>query len=243
MIPTLTADIGLTDFGDSIETESTKELYEKLVLGLWETEENENTKKEDDNMELLKMYEEYAKEIIENAINEEIESRLNANPTIRAFKELEEGFKKRCEDLFATQMCSLNLEDIAISEHHSGYMFKYGIASSYKHKVEEDVRNKYSHYITDLYDRLSEVEAHLKLINANSTENDYANKLCVLYSYGIIDGNNHLVKYTIPTEENINEDFCRCALEDEVTEQPKKKRGRKPGSKNKKNVSSETPIE
>ena len=262
-IPTLTADIGLTDFGNvlgindlypntmtvsslddycEIDLKSTNEFYEKIVLGLWNTEDNTNTKKEDDNMELLKMYEEYAKEIIENAINEEIESRLKANPTIRAFKELEEGFKKRCEDLFATQMRSLNLEDIAISEHHSGYMFKYGIASSYKHKVEEDVRNKYSHYITDLYDRLSEVEAHLKLIDANSTENDYANKLCVLYSYGIIDGNNHLIKYTIPTEENINENFCCCALENEVTEQPKKKRGRKPGSKNKKNVSSEMPI-
>ena len=210
----------------SIDIGDMKVDFEKLLEERIEKKKKEKERGKD--MELLKMYEEYAREIIENAMNEEIESRLNANPTIRAFKELEEGFKKRCEDLFATQMRSLNLEDVAISEHHSGYMFKYGIASSYKQKVEEDVRNKYSHYMTDLYDRLSEVEAHLKLINANSTENDYANKLCVLYSYGIIDGNNHLVKYTIPTEENINEDFCRCALEDEVTEQPKKKRGRKP---------------
>lgn len=225
----------------SIDIGDMKVDFEKLLEERIEKKKKEKERGKD--MELLRMYEEYAKEIIENAINEEIESRLNANPTIRAFKELEEGFKKRCEDLFATQMCSLNLEDIAISEHHSGYMFKYGIASSYKYKIEQQVRDKYSHYMTDLYDRLAEVEAHLKLINANSTENDYANKLCVLYSYGIIDGNNHLVKYTIPTEENINEDFCRCALENEVTEQPKKKRGRKPGSKNKKNVSSETPIE
>lgn len=204
--------------------------FEKLL-----DERIEKCKKErGDNMELLKMYEEYAKEVIENAINKEIESRLNANPTIRAFKELEEGFKKRCEDLFATQMCSLNLEDIAISEHHSGYMFKYGIASSYKHKIEQEVQDKYSHYMTDLYDKLAEVDAHLKLINASSTENDYANKLCVLYSYGIIDENNHLVKYSIPTDVEVNEDFCQCSVESEYeVEPPKKKRGRKPGTKNK----------
>ena len=204
-------DLKITDYGE-LTCEFDKGSYDKIVKGLWETEEE----KEGNEMELVKIYEENALRVILDAKEKEVKERIKNNPIIKKYNELVDLFEKASEELYASQNL---LDSVVLTDVCSDNMFKYGVSNSYLRAVEDEVDNKYSAMKTELNNRLREVNAQLELLEKMDNDEKVMAMQEMLILYGVLNENGTIATYEIP---NVAEE-----VKEDVSTTENKKRGRK----------------
>lgn len=219
-------DLKITDYGE-LTCEFDKDSYDKIVKGLWEaeeyiweTEEHKEEKKEGNEMELVKIYEEKALKVILDAKEKEVKERIKNNPIIKKYNELVDLFEKASDELYNSQKV---LDTVVLTDICSDNMFKYGVSNSYLRAVEDEVDDKYSAMKTELNNRLREVNAQLELLEKMDNDEKVMAMQEMLILYGVLNENGTIATYEIP---NVAEEV----KEDVSTTEPKK-RGRKKKSK------------
>lgn len=178
---------------------------------------NEFEKKEENNMELIRIYRENAEKMIKNAIEKETETRMEMDSFVSSYNKLIANFEKDLTKLYEKQpLTGRRLEQSCGSN-----MYGIRISPLYRDEVETDVANMYGKYIVELNEKLAEVQAQLDIIRKANPTNSYELTMNVLRNYGIVDENNMLNKYELPVVESKVE-----VVKETITEP--KKRGRKP---------------
>lgn len=192
--------------------------FDKFVHGIFENKKIQ--KKEEDNMELIKIYRENAEKVITEAIEKETETRMEMDSFISTYNKLIADFEKDLTKLYEKQpLIGRRLEQSCSSN-----LYGIGISPFYKDEVQTDVAKVYENYIIELDARLAEVQAQLDIIRKANPTNSYLLTMNVLRNYGIVDENNMLNKYELPVVES------KAEVVEETTTEPKK-RGRKPKNK------------
>ena len=204
-------DLKITDCGE-LTCAFDKDSYDKIVKGLWETEEE----KEGNEMELVKIYEEKALKVILDAKEKEVKERIKNNPIIKKYNELVDLFEKASDELYASQNL---LDSVVLTDICSDNMFKYGVSNSYLRAVEDEVDDKYSAMKTELNNKLREVNAQLELLEKMDNDEKVMAMQEMLILYGVLNENGTIATYEIP---NVTEEV----KEDVSTTEPKT-RGRK----------------
>lgn len=198
--------------GDLEMTKEACDAFEVLVQGI--SEDKKDKKKEEDNMELIKIYRENAEKMIKNAIEKETKTRMEMDSFVSSYNKLIANFEKDLTELYEKQpLTGRRLEQSCGSN-----MYGISISPLYKDEVETDVTNAYEKYIAELGKKLAEVEAQLDIIRKANPTNSYEITMNVLRNYGIVDENNMLNKYELPVVES--------KVEEAIVEP--KKSGRKP---------------
>lgn len=207
--------------GDTASLEITKEACDAFgVLVQDIIEDKKDKKKEEDNMELIKIYRENAEKVITEAIEKETETRMEMDSFISTYNKLIADFEKDLTKLYEKQpLIGRRLEQSCSSN-----LYGIRISPLYKDEVQTDVANSYTKYIRELDEKLTEVEAQLDIIRKANPTNSYELTMNVLRNYGIVDENNMLNKYELPVVES------KAEVVEETTTEPKK-RGRKPKNK------------
>lgn len=186
--------------------------FDKFVHGIFENKKIQ--KKEEDNMELIKIYRENAEKVITEAIEKETETRMEMDSFISTYNKLIADFEKDLTKLYEKQPLTCR----RLEQSCSSNLYGICISPLYKDNVATDVAKVYENYIIELDARLAEVQAQLDIIRKANPTNSYALTMNVLRNYGIVDENNMLNKYELPVVES--------KVEEIITEA--KKRGRKP---------------
>ena len=189
-----------------LQCEFDKDSYDKIVKGLWETEE----KKEGNEMKLVEIYEERALKIINDAQRKEIDEITQKNPIVKKFNKLVEDFEKDVNELYASQNL---LDDLVLVKHTSLSLYKYKISSAYRDKIGFDIDDKYNKIRENLRTKLEEVNAQLELYERMPAEDAVLEIQTMLVSYGILNSDGTVATYIIPEE-------------DEKEEKESKRRGR-----------------
>lgn len=177
-------------------------------------EDKKDKKKEEDNMQLIKIYRENAEKVITEAIEKETETRMEMDIFISTYNKLIANFEKDLTKLYEKQPLTCR----RLEQSCSSNMYGVRVSPLYRDEVAIDVANVYEKYIIELDARLAEVEAQLDIIRKANPTNSYELTMNVLHNYGIVDENNMLNKYELPVIES--------KVEENATEP--KKRGRKP---------------
>lgn len=206
----------INDVGE-LQCEFDKDSYDKIVKGLWETEE----KKEGNEMKLVEIYEERALKIINDAQRKEIDETIQKNPIITKFNKLVEDFEKKTAELYASQNL---LDDIVLVEHISSSLYKYKISSVYRDKIGFDIDEKYNKIRENLRTKLEEVNAQLELYERMPAEDAVLEIQTMLVSYGILNSDGTVATYTLPGEKCDCENCKDC---EKVPGGETEKRGRK----------------
>lgn len=203
------------------DLEITKEgcdAFKVLVQGI--LEDKKDKKKEEDNMELIKIYKENAMKVITEAIEKETETRMEMDSFVSSYNKLIANFEKDLTKLYEKQPLTCR----RLEQSCSSNLYGIRISPLYKDNVATDVAKVYENYVIELDARLAEVEAQLDIIRKANPTNSYELTMNVLRNYGIVDENNMLNKYELPVVESKVE-----VVEENATEP--EKRGRKPKNK------------
>ncbi len=203
------------------DLEMTKEAcdaFDALVQGI--LEDKKDKKKEEDNMELIKIYKENAMKVITEAIKNETETRMEIDSFISTYNKLIADFEKNLTELYEQQPLTCR----RLEQSCSSNLYGIRISPLYKDDVATDVAKVYENYIVELDARLAEVQAQLDIIRKANPTNSYELTMNVLRNYGIVDENNMLNKYELPVVE------AKVEVVEENATEPEK-RGRKPKNK------------
>ena len=215
--------IAQADCEKTLSFEFTKDgmnVFERYVLGEWDIEEKEEGK----DMKLVKIYEERALKVIEDAKKKEVKERIENHPIIRKFNDLVNLFEKATDELYHSQgLCDV----FALTDKCGSNMFKYGVGASFYDLVENEVSDKYEAMKNELSHKLSEVNAQIELLEQMDPEDRVMAIQEMLIQYGVLNEDGTIATYEI----NTTNPYVETKEEAPATEP--KKRGRK-ASKNKK---------
>lgn len=174
----------------------------------------------DNNMEhikLIKLYEEKAEAKIKDAFKEEYNAVLNGNAFIREFNNLTQAFEQGLNDLYNLQNPS---EEVIVP---TGYLnaYKFEISTGFKDMIYKQVDEKYEKIRQELDTKISELKAHLELLDAyGCSDGTYEAIMGNLIHYGIIDLMGHVQEFEFESEKK------NVASKNNI--KSTKKRGRKP---------------